>query len=136
MAVPLAPCVLYVEDNSSNIRLMERLFEERPAVTLLVASDGSAARRMAAEARPELILTDLNLPDISGEDLIRALQSDFAGAAPPIVVLSADASSKTIERMKDFGAEEYLTKPFSIDRLLELVDLHCGPVATLSQGTL
>ena len=74
-----AGLVLYVEDNPSNIRLMERLFQERPALRLLVASDGSTARRMAIEAPLSLILTDLNLPDISGEEGILALQDDLVG---------------------------------------------------------
>ena len=125
-----ADLVLYVEDNPSNIRLMERLFQERPALRLLVASDGSTARRMAIESPPSLILTDLNLPDISGEDLIRAFQDDLAGATPPIVVLSADATSETIERLDALGVAEYLTKPYNVDRLLEVIDTHCPTIDT------
>lgn len=122
--------VLYVEDNPLNIRLMERLFQERPALRLLVASDGSAARRMAVESPPSLILADLNLPDISGEDLIRALQDDLGGVTPPIVVLSADATSATIERLNALGVCAYLTKPYNLDRLLEIIDTHCPTVET------
>lgn len=120
--------VLYVEDNSSNIRLMERIFQERPALRLLVASDGPTARQMAMETQPSLILTDLNLADMSGEDLIRALYDDLGGGTPPIVVLSADVASATIERLGALGVSEYLTKPYSIDRLLEIIDTHC-PIA-------
>jgi CheY-like chemotaxis protein len=132
MGVPVesANRVLHVEDNPSNIRLMERLFQERPALRLLVASDGSTARRMASEAPLSLILTDLNLPDISGENLIRALQHDLAGVTPPIVVLSADATSATIERLDALGVAEYLTKPYNVDRLLEVIDTYCPTIDT------
>lgn len=77
-----------------------------------------------------LILTDLNLLDISGEDPIRTLQNDLAGVNPPRVVPSADATSERIERLGSFGVFAYLTKPYDISQLLEVIDAHCPTLET------
>jgi signal transduction histidine kinase len=114
--------VLYIEDNSSNVRLMTRLLANRPAVTLLHAPDGSAGLRAAREDRPDLIFLDLHLPDMSGEEVLRQLWSDRSLRDVPIVVLSADATAGHIRRVLASGATAYLTKPFDLRKLLDLVD--------------
>ncbi|HET7489311.1 MAG TPA: ATP-binding protein [Acidimicrobiales bacterium] len=114
--------VLYVEDDASNVRLVERIVARRDGVRLLVASEGSAALSMAVEHRPEVVLLDLHLPDLPGEEVLRRLRADPATASTPVVVLSADATGAKVERLLAAGATDYLTKPFDIPRLLEVLD--------------
>jgi DNA-binding response OmpR family regulator len=71
---------------------------------------------------PKLILLDLNLPDIHGSEVLRRVQQNAATTHIPVVVISADATSSQIERLLSAGARNYLTKPFSIERFLAVVD--------------
>jgi CheY-like chemotaxis protein len=114
--------VLYVEDNPSNIKLVEQILGMRSEVTLLVATQGGLALELAREHLPALVLLDLNLPDIPGEEVLRRLRRDPRTAAIPIVVLSADATPGQIARLRRAGADDYLTKPFDIDRFNDVID--------------
>jgi PAS domain S-box-containing protein len=114
--------VLYIEDNRSNVRLMERVMERRPGIRLLHASDGGEGLAMAAAERPDLILLDLHLPDMSGEELLRRLSADSVLRRIPVAVLSADASPLQSRRMKSSGAVAYLTKPLDIHQVMALLD--------------
>ncbi|HWF24385.1 MAG TPA: PAS domain S-box protein [Solirubrobacteraceae bacterium] len=114
--------VLYVEDNPSNIKLVETILGARPQVTLIVATQGGLAIELAREHRTALILLDLNLPDISGEEVLRRLRGDARTAETQVVITSADATPGQIERMRRVGADDYLTKPFGVERLLAVVD--------------
>jgi PAS domain S-box-containing protein len=113
---------LYVEDNPSNIKLVETMLAARPEVTLLVATQGSLAIELAREHRPDLILLDLNLPDISGEEILLRLRSDARTAEIPVVITSADATATQIKRLRNAGAGDYLTKPFGVERLFAVID--------------
>jgi len=117
-----ARTVLYVEDNPSNVKLVERLVARRPEVTLLVAMEGRIALELAREHQPSLILLDLNLPDVSGEEVLRRLRAEPRTSATPVVVLSADATPGQVQRLRANGATDYLTKPFDIARLLAVID--------------
>ena len=114
--------MLYIEDNPSNIRLVEAILVQRPEVTLLVATQGGLGLELAREHRPALVLLDLNLPDISGEEVLRRLRGDDRTKDLRIVMLSADATPGQIERLRRTGADDYLTKPFEIDRFLAAID--------------
>ena len=118
----VASTVLYVEDNPTNVRLVERIVSRRAGVTLIVASQGQPALQLAREHRPDLILLDLHLPDMTGEDVLGRLQADPDTAGIPVVILSADASPDLVERLRAHGATEYLTKPFAVADLLALID--------------
>ncbi len=117
-----ARTVLYVEDNLSNVKLVERVVARRPEVELLVAMHGTLALDMAREHRPCLILLDLHLPDMSGEEVLRRLRADARTSAIPVVVLSADATAGQMERIRAGGASDYLSKPFDIPHLLAIID--------------
>ena len=114
--------VLYIEDNLSNVRLMERVLQRRPGVRLLHAASGAAGLRMAAAKRPHLIFLDLHLPDMSGEDVLHHLKADPAVRSIPVTVLSADATDGQQRRMTASGAIAYLTKPIEISQVVQLVD--------------
>ncbi|HXX40890.1 MAG TPA: response regulator [Chthoniobacterales bacterium] len=114
--------VLYVEDNEANFVLVSRILESRPTINLLRADCGAAGLKLAAKMKPQLILLDLNLPDISGAEVLRQLRAQPETEPIPVVVISADATSSQIERLLAAGARNYLTKPFSIEMLLAVVD--------------
>jgi PAS domain S-box-containing protein len=118
--------ILYVEDNLSNLKLMERVIARRPGITLLSAMQGSMGVGLARDHRPELILLDLNLPDMRGEEVLARLSSDPATAELPVVVISADATSGQRARLIQAGARDFITKPFDVDRLLQFVDEFCA----------
>ena len=117
---PLA--VLYVEDNLANVRLMERITALRPRVTLTHAMQGGLALELIASTRPDLILLDLHLPDMSGEEVLRRLRAENETRDIPTVVVSADASPGQIRRVIELGAAGYLTKPFKIEEMLAWFD--------------
>jgi CheY-like chemotaxis protein len=117
-----ARTVLYVEDNPTNVLLVERVLALRPAVELLVAMRGDEGFDLAVTHRPDLILLDLHLPDMSGELLLSQLQTNPATCTVPVVVVSADAMADNIARLRAAGAVGYLTKPFDLAELLAVVD--------------
>jgi CheY-like chemotaxis protein len=114
--------VLYIEDNLLNVKLVERTLARRPEVTLLVAMNGRSGFELAVEQQPDLILLDLHLPDISGDEVLQLVRADPLIATTPVVMLSADAMADRPARLLAQGADAFLTKPFDIARLLSLVD--------------
>ena len=116
-----ARTILYVEDNVSNLRLIERLLQRRPGIRLLSATLAREGLELARRRRPDLILLDSHLPDLSGLEVIAALRADPATRAIPVVVVSADALPASIEALRAAGARHYLTKPLDVHRLVELL---------------
>lgn len=114
--------VLYVEDNRSNVRLLERLLARRGGIRLLTTASGEEAVRLANASHPDLILLDLHLPDIGGEEVLRRLWSSPMTRRIPVAVLSADATSRQSQRLLAAGAVAYLTKPLDLTHLLRLLD--------------
>lgn len=114
--------ILYIEDNVSNQRLMERLLARRPGVTLVTVATGQAGLDLARSAAPSIILLDLHLPDLDGNEVLRRLREDPGTRAIPVVVLSADAAPSRSKRLIAAGATAFLTKPLNIAEILELLD--------------
>ncbi len=114
--------ILYIEDNLSNFRLIERALALRAKIRLLPAMLGRLGLDLAREHRPDLVLLDLHLPDMSGEELLARLRADPATRDIPVIVLSADATLGQVERLLADGARAYLTKPLDIGEFLALVD--------------
>jgi CheY-like chemotaxis protein len=121
-AVPGERTVLYVEDNLDNLRLVQRILAQRPGVRLVSARQGSLGLELAREHRPDLIFLDVHLPDVNGAQVLQELQADPKTRRIPVVVLSADATARQVERLRAAGAQEYLTKPLNVRRFLALVD--------------
>jgi len=114
--------VLYVEDNKSNLRLVERILAKRPHVKLLAAMDGPLGVELARQHEPALILLDLHLPGMDGEEVLKHLKADERTSDIPVVVVSADATNSRVERLLAGGAEAFLTKPLQVTRFMSLVD--------------
>ena len=114
--------VVYIEDNLANVRLMERIVARRREVTLIHAMQGRLGLDLIASSQPDLILLDLHLPDMSGEEVLRRLQAEVTTKDIPTLVVSADASPGQIQRILEMGASGYLTKPFDVEELLRWFD--------------
>ena len=114
--------VLYIEDNLSNFALVQRILEYRPSIVLMAAMQGSLGLELARQHPPDLILLDLDLPDLPGRDVLSELRLDQRTAATPILIVSADANPRQIQRLRDAGATGYLTKPLDVVAFLEAVD--------------
>ena len=114
--------VLYVEDNIGNVRLLERLLMHRPNINLITTLQGRLGLELAQQHRPDLILLDVHMPDLSGYEVLELLRGDPRTASIPVVMLSADASHEQIQRFRDAGARDYLTKPLDLQSFLEQLD--------------
>ena len=114
--------VLYIEDNPSNLRLVERIVARRPGIKLLSAMQGRPGLELARAHRPDAIVLDLHLPDISGQDVLARLQADPATREIPVVILSADAMTSRSTSLLKTGAHAYLTKPLSVTQFLRVLD--------------
>ena len=114
--------VLCIEDNPSNLRLLEVIFTRRPQVRLLAAIQGSIGVELARTHQPDLILLDLHLPDLHGHVVLSQLQNSPLTHAIPVLIISADATQNQIDRLLNAGAKAYLTKPLNVVEVLRTVD--------------
>jgi CheY-like chemotaxis protein len=114
--------VLYIEDDPSTFASVKLLLGTKRALRVLQATNGEAGLAFAQACAPKLILLDLDLPDIHGSEVIQRLQKDPATAGIPVVVVSGDATPSQIERLLVLGARNYLTKPFTAQPFLAVID--------------
>jgi len=114
--------VLYVEDNPSNLDLVEQLIARRPGLSLLSATDGNMGILLARSHLPAAILMDINLPGISGLDAMSILRADPATMHIPIIALSANAIPSDIERSLKAGFFAYVTKPIKVSAFMDTLD--------------
>jgi CheY-like chemotaxis protein len=114
--------VLYVEDNIANLRLMERMLGRRRGVILVHAATGADALALVHAHPPDLILLDVQLPDMSGAEVLAALKRLPQAQSVPVVVLTADATPELPDRFVAAGAAAFLTKPLDVRQMLGVVD--------------
>ena len=117
-----AGTVLYIDDSPVNTMLVERILVSRPGVVFESAPDGRTGLDRAAQLTPDLILLDLVLPDVSGEQVLVELRADPTTRTIPVIVISAELDPDVRRRLIDGGARWCLPKPFDILDLLALVD--------------
>jgi CheY-like chemotaxis protein len=118
--------ILYVEDNLSNMTLVQRILGRDHDIELIPAMQGGLAVELAQLHRPDLILLDLHLPDIPGEQVLKQLQGAADCGEIPVVVLSADATPGQIERLMALGARAYVTKPLAVQPFIEIINQVMG----------
>ena len=114
--------LLYIEDNEDNLYMLQLWFDVLGEYEILSATDGAAGIAMAAAERPDLILMDLNLPEIDGWEAARRLKADPATRDIPIIALSAHAMAGDREKALATGCDDFDTKPVEFDRLLAKVE--------------
>lgn len=116
------PVVLHIEDNASNRRLVEFVAAQFPGIRLVESDTGAGGIELARALRPALVLLDLRLPDISGEQVLHRLLTDPATAALRVVVISAEARPVEATRLVAAGADAYLVKPIDVTQLREIFE--------------
>ena len=117
---PMAKTVLIVEDNELNMKLFHDLLEAQGYETL-ETREGLAALSLAREHRPDLILMDIQLPEISGLEVTKWLKEDDDLAHIPVVAVTAFAMKGDEERIREGGCEAYISKPISVSHFLETI---------------
>ncbi len=121
VAVP-ARTILYIEDNLASVRLIERILAHRSGVRLLTAMQGRLGLELIREHRPDLVLLDVHLSDLRGDELLRILRDDPRTSWIPVVVISATTDPRAHDQLLAAGARACLTKPLDAQRLLGLLD--------------
>ena len=114
--------LLYIEDNQDNLYMLQLRFDVLGGYELMSATDGAAGIAMAAAERPDLILMDLNLPEIDGWEAARRLKADPKTRDIPIIALSAHAMAGDREKALATGCDDFDTKPIEFDRLLAKIE--------------
>ena len=125
--VMMSKTVLIVEDNELNMKLFHDLLESQGYHTLQTR-EGLQALALARQHRPDLILMDIQLPEISGLEVTKWLKDDEELHHIPVVAVTAFAMKGDEERIREGGCEAYISKPISVKHFLDVVRKHLGPV--------
>jgi len=112
--------ILYVEDNDDNIYMLKNRLT-RAGFTVIIATDGAQGVAMAASEQPDLILMDLTLPNVDGEEATRRIKADPATRSIPVIALTANAMPEDREKALAAGCNDFDTKPVELPRLLEKI---------------
>ena len=121
----MAKTVLIVEDNELNMKLFRDLLEAHGYQTV-GTSKGREALDLARKYRPDLILMDIQLPEVSGLDVTRWIKDDPELHATPVIAVTAFAMKGDEERIREGGCEAYLSKPISVGKFIETVRRFIG----------
>ncbi|HET7018385.1 MAG TPA: response regulator [Streptosporangiaceae bacterium] len=116
--------LLYIEDDASNVRLVERILRRRPDIEVHVAVTGLAGVEAALALRPALILLDNRLPDASGLEVLGRLARDPATREIPVLILSGDTGQSITTELSEAGAAGFIAKPFDIQQFLAEIERH------------
>ena len=112
--------ILYVEDNDDNAYMLKNRLS-RAGFTVIVATNGAQGIAMASSEQPDLILMDVTLPDIDGEEATRRIKADPATKEIPVIALTANAMAGDKEKALAAGCHDFDTKPVEMSRLLEKI---------------
>ena len=113
--------VLIVEDNELNMKLFHDLLEAH-GIETVGTSDGNTVLDLAKEHKPDLILMDIQLPEVSGLDVTRWLKNDEELAAIPVIAVTAFAMKVDEQKIRDGGCEDYISKPISVTTFMDTVN--------------
>ena len=116
--------VLYIEDNPANLKLIQVFLSSRTGYSLLSANDPLTGLELAKTKKPDLILLDINLPEMNGYDVMARLLADDVTCHIPVVALSASAMPRDMERADKVGFKAYLTKPVDLTVLKTTIETH------------
>jgi hypothetical protein len=115
--------VLYVEDNPANLKLVQQLIDRRENIALHSATTPEAGLQLACQQPLDLVLLDINLPGMSGFELLQRLQAEPATSNVPMVAVSANAMPSDIKQALQAGFSDYLTKPINVEKFYQLLDI-------------
>ncbi len=117
--------VLIVEDNDLNMKLFKDLLEVHDIETI-ETRNGNDVLDLARSNKPDLILMDIQLPEISGLDVTKMLKADEKLKSIPVIAVTAFAMKGDEEKIREGGCEDYISKPISVTNFLEVVQKHLG----------
>jgi two-component system, cell cycle response regulator DivK len=117
---PMSKRILIVEDNDLNMKLLHDLLEAKGYATLQT-KDGREALKLARQHRPDLILMDIQLPEVSGLEVTRWIKADDDLTTIPIIAVTAFAMKGDEEKIREGGCEAYIAKPISVTNFLQTV---------------
>lgn len=121
----MSKTVLIVEDNELNMKLFNDLLEAQGYRTVKT-SDGVEALQLARQHKPDLILMDIQLPEVSGIEVTRWIKDDDALKSIPVIAVTAFAMKGDEERIREGGCDAYLSKPISVTKFIETVRSYLG----------
>ena len=117
--------ILYIEDNIPNTELIQEILEiHRPGIRLITSIYGKQAFILAMKHMPDLILLDLDLPDMHGSEVLEILKGNKETKSIPVVIISADAIPQHVENIIQKGASDYLSKPIDVLSFLKMIDVN------------
>ena len=122
--------LLYVEDNLANVALVRLLLARRDDLNFLTAINGDLGMIMARTYLPALILMDINLPGMSGYEVLQLLRKDAVTSHIPVIALSSNAFERDVAKGIEAGFFRYLTKPYRLDDLLHALDCALDSIST------
>jgi DNA-binding response OmpR family regulator len=111
---PLRGKVLYIEDDETNVVIVRGLLRRHPGIEMIHAASGREGVRMVRSERPDFVLLDMNLPDISGLEVVRELNIDITSGGLKVNILTGDPLSMDILKAMSLGAYEYWLKPLNL----------------------
>lgn len=117
--------VLIVEDNELNMKLFHDLLEAHGFNTV-ETRDGTGVLDLARSEKPDLILMDIQLPEVSGLEVTRWLKDDEELKGIPVIAVTAFAMKGDEQKIRDGGCEDYISKPISVARFIEVVQKYLG----------
>ena len=121
MVLDAAKTVLVVEDNDLNMKLFHDLLEAH-GYNIIQTKDGMDALRLARQHRPDLILMDIQLPEVSGLEVTKWIKEDDTLKSIPVVAVTAFAMKGDEEKIREGGCEAYIAKPISVTNFLQTVE--------------
>lgn len=123
---PARPRILVIEDNPDMRDFLQRILERR-GYSYLGAADGVEGMELALSERPDLVLMDLSLPTLDGYEVTRLLKANPEYAAMPILAVTAHARTVDQEHALEAGCDAYISKPYSIHQLFDLIERFLPP---------
>lgn len=120
---------IVVIDDTPSIRAFLKVSLEYEGAQFLEAASAKAGLSLCQQEKPDLVILDLGLPDVDGLEILPDIKETQPGAKPPVLVLTVRKGRDTIEEAYQKGADGYLTKPFVIDDLLEIIEEKVGHAA-------
>ncbi len=117
--------VLIVEDNELNMKLFHDLLEAH-GIDTVETNDGTKVLDIAREHKPDLILMDIQLPEVSGLDVTKWLKEDEALRDIPVIAVTAFAMKGDEQKIREGGCEDYISKPISVSRFMEIIEKYLG----------
>jgi two-component system, cell cycle response regulator DivK len=121
----VAQCILYIEDNPQNMRLVRKMLQAG-GYDMVEATDGTSGVQMALDHKPDLILMDINLPDIDGVEATQRLRKMKETQSIPIIALTANAMHGDREMFIEKGCDGYIAKPVTRNELLNTISFFIG----------